>query len=61
MSLEIIKEKAAQSIEILKEKNIDMWVTFIRETKVSKDPIMDIIVGDHSTWQSAFIINKDIS
>lgn len=59
MSLEIIKEKAAQSIEILKEKNIDMWVTFVRETKVSKDPIMDIIVGDHSTWQSAFIINKD--
>jgi Xaa-Pro aminopeptidase len=59
MSLEIIKEKVAQSIDILKEKNIDMWVTFVRETKVSKDPIMDITVGDHSTWQSAFIVNKD--
>ena len=59
MSLEIIKEKVAQSIDILKEKNIDMWITFVRETKVTKDPIMDITVGDHSTWQSAFIINKD--
>jgi len=59
MSLEIIKEKVAQSIDILKEKNIDMWVTFVRETKVTKDPIMDITVGDHSTWQSAFIVNKD--
>ena len=59
MSLEIIKEKVAQAIDILKEKNIDMWVTYVRETKVTKDPIMDITVGDHSTWQSAFIISKD--
>lgn len=59
MSLEIIKEKVAQAIDILKEKNIDMWITFVQETKVQKDPIMDMIVGDHSTWISAFIINKD--
>lgn len=59
MSLNIIKEKIQQAIEILIEKNIDMWITFVRETKVSKDPIIDMIVGDHLTWQSAFIINKD--
>lgn len=59
MSLEIIKEKVAQAVDILKEKNIDMWVTFVQETKVLKDPIMDMTVGDHSTWKSAFIINKD--
>ncbi|MCX8057682.1 MAG: Xaa-Pro peptidase family protein [Ignavibacteria bacterium] len=59
MSLNIIKEKIQQAIEILNEKNIDMWLTFVRETKVSKDPIIDMIVGDHLTWQSAFIINKD--
>jgi Xaa-Pro aminopeptidase len=59
MSLEIIKEKVAQAVDILNEKNIDMWVTFVQETKVLKDPIMDMTVGDHSTWKSAFIINKD--
>lgn len=59
MALEIIKEKVTQSIDILNEKNIDMWITFVRETKVTRDPIMDMTVGDHSTWQSAFIINKD--
>lgn len=59
MALEIIKEKIAQSVDILKEKNIDMWVTFVQETKVTKDPIMDMTVGDHSTWKSAFIINRD--
>ena len=36
-----------------------MWVTFVQETKVLKDPIMNMTVGDHSTWKSAFIINKD--
>lgn len=59
MNQDIIKEKINQAIEILNEKNIDMWLTFVRETKVSKDPMIDMIVGEQSTWQSAFIINKD--
>ncbi|BDQ03203.1 Xaa-Pro peptidase family protein [Ignavibacterium sp.] len=59
MSNQIIKEKIQQAIEILNEKNIDMWMTLVRETKVTKDPMIDMIVGEHSTWQSAFIINRD--
>ncbi|MFN3694195.1 MAG: M24 family metallopeptidase [Ignavibacterium sp.] len=59
MSNQIIKEKIHQAVEILNEKNIDMWMTFVRETKVTKDPMIDMIVGEHSTWQSAFIINRD--
>ena len=59
MNLDIIKEKVHQAVEILNEKNIDMWLTFVRETKVSKDPMIDMIVGENVTWQSAFIINKD--
>lgn len=59
MSNQIIKEKIQQAIEILREKKIDMWLTFVRESKVTKDPMIDMIVGQHSTWQSAFIINRD--
>ncbi len=55
----IIKEKINQAIEILKEKNIDMWITFVRESAIIHDPAMDLVVGTNSTWQSAFIINKD--
>ena len=55
----IFKEKINQAIEILKEKNIDMWITFVRESSIIHDPIMDMIVGTNSTWQAAFIINKD--
>lgn len=59
MSFEIIKEKSNQAVEILNEKNIDMWLTFVRESSVIPDPALELVVGNSSTWQSAFIINKD--
>lgn len=55
----IFKEKIVQAISILKEKDIDMWVTFVRESSINHDSVMDMIVGVNSTWQAAFIINKD--
>ncbi|NWF89545.1 MAG: aminopeptidase P family protein [Ignavibacteriaceae bacterium] len=59
MSAKILKEKIQQAVEILKEKNIDMWLTFVRESSITADPVMDMIVGEGCTWQSAFIICKD--
>ncbi|MFH1197450.1 MAG: Xaa-Pro peptidase family protein [bacterium] len=59
MSKEMILEKQAQAAEILREKNIDMWLTFVRETSNIKDPMLDMIVGTGATWQSAFIITKN--
>ncbi|MFO7445483.1 MAG: Xaa-Pro peptidase family protein [Ignavibacteriaceae bacterium] len=59
MNNEIIKEKTAQAIEILKEKNIDMWLTFVKESSIIHDPSLDIILGMNLTWHSAVIINKD--
>jgi Xaa-Pro aminopeptidase len=58
MSKEMILEKIAQTINILNEKNIDMWLIFVRESSNIKDPSMDIVVGTNCTWQSAFIITK---
>lgn len=54
----MIKEKIQQAVEILKEKNIDMWLTFVRESSLIPDPMVDITVGTHSTWQTAFIITR---
>ena len=59
MSTEIIKEKIEQAVSILKEKGVDLWITFVRESSTIHDPALDIIVGKNCTWQSAFIINKD--
>lgn len=55
---ELILEKIDQAVKILNEKEIDMWLTFVRETGNMKDPMLDMIVGTHATWQSAFIITK---
>ncbi|MBK9097190.1 MAG: aminopeptidase P family protein [bacterium] len=55
----ILKEKINQAVDILKEKNIDMWLTFVRESSMMTDPVMDMISGVNSTWQAALCINKD--
>ena len=44
MQNEIIKEKVEQAKQILEEKDIDMWLTFVRESSVSGDLSMDMIV-----------------
>ncbi len=59
MNNDILKEKVTQAISILNEKDIDMWITFVRESAVLRDPVMEMIVGGNSTWQAAFVINKD--
>jgi len=59
MNTDILKEKIKQAVSILKEQDIDMWITFVRESSVLRDPAMEMTVGGNSTWQAAFIINKD--
>ncbi|MCB0745123.1 MAG: aminopeptidase P family protein [Ignavibacteriae bacterium] len=56
---QLILEKQQQAAEILKDKNIDMWMTFVRETGNVKDPMLEMIVGTGATWHSAFIITKE--
>ncbi len=55
----ILQEKISQAVKLLKDKNIDMWITFIRESSSIHDPVQDMILGINVTWKSAFIINKD--
>ncbi len=52
----MIDEKIQQVVSILQEKQIDMWLTFVRETGIMADPMVDYIVGTGVTWQTAFII-----
>lgn len=59
MKKDLLKEKIQQAVAILNEKNVDMWLTFVRESSVSRDPAMEMIVGANTTWPGAFIINKD--
>lgn len=51
-------EKVKQAVDILNEKHIDMWLTFVRESEASYDPCLNLVLGTNITWQSAFIITR---
>jgi Xaa-Pro aminopeptidase len=55
----LIKEKVEQAKKILKELDIDCWVTFVRESQLNGDPSLVFLAGGDMTWHSAFVVCKD--
>jgi len=58
MSFEIVREKLDQAVDVLREKDVDLWLTFVRETSQVEDPCLDLILGFGLTWQSALMISR---
>jgi Xaa-Pro aminopeptidase len=54
----LLREKVTQAIALLREFNIDCWITFVRETAINGDPTLDFLVGSDLTWQSAIILTS---
>ncbi len=57
--MDIVKEKIDQAIKILKQKNIDLWLVFVRESHTITDPCLPLILNASCTWQSAFLISAN--
>jgi len=53
----LIQEKVQQAAAAMESLGIDCWITFVRETALNGDPILDYIVGTDLTWHSALIVS----
>jgi Xaa-Pro aminopeptidase len=54
----LIQEKVAQAVAILKEQNIDCWITFVRESAINGDPALDYLLSADVTWHTAVILTS---
>jgi Xaa-Pro aminopeptidase len=54
----VLLEKLDQVPGILAELDLDAWLIFVRETSALHDPSLDVVVGTHVTWPSAFVVTR---
>jgi Xaa-Pro aminopeptidase len=57
--MSLIQEKIAQAVGILRELDTACWLTFVRETGMTPDPVMPFLATGHLTWHSAFLVMAD--
>jgi Xaa-Pro aminopeptidase len=58
MDFRIVNEKLNQAEALLKEQQIDTWLLFVRETSLTPDPCIDLVVGLDMVWHSAFLVSR---
>lgn len=54
----IISEKLEQAAGILARSDLDLWMTFDRETSEGGDPVLPFLIDGGLTWQSALIVTR---
>jgi Xaa-Pro aminopeptidase len=54
----LIQEKVNQAKAILKEFDVDCWITFVRESALNGDPTLQFLADGDLTWHSAFILTR---
>jgi Xaa-Pro aminopeptidase len=56
----LVKQKVQQALALLKEFDIDCWLTFTRESEICGDPSLEFLLGSSVTWHSSFILSQKL-
>lgn len=54
----IPSEKLPQALALVRASDVDVWLTFVRETSSGGDPILPYFLAGGLTWPSALLITK---
>ena len=58
--MNLVKQKTDQATSILKELDIDVWLTYVRKTSEIHDPSLYFLMEDSwLTWQTVLLITKN--
>ncbi len=54
----LVREKIAQAVQLLQVFDLDLWLTFVHETPLVRDPAPDLICPFDLTWHSALLVHR---
>ena len=54
----LVCEKLAQAVDLLEACKLDLWLTFVHETTLVRDPALDLICPFDLTWHSALMVHR---
>ncbi len=57
--MNLIGEKLRQAGALVAECEVDVWLTFVRETAGHADPVLAFLVDAGLTWESALMVARD--
>jgi Xaa-Pro aminopeptidase len=55
----LIKEKIRQAAALLREFDVDCWLTFTRESAINGDPVLPFLTPGDVTWHSSFLVSRE--
>lgn len=56
---ELIAEKTDQAAGVLAEQDVDLWLTFARETADVAEPCLSFLLGLDVVWPTAVLVSKE--